>query len=90
MDLISEQEKGNIGANRALYSDTNWMMHLALSVLTGVSFYANLIFTCLMLFESILSTESNIIIIISSVLPFIYAIIVFIYLIKRKQDGFLI
>ena len=43
-----------------------------------------------MLFGTILSYDGNIITILSSVLPFIYAIIVFIYLIKRSQVAFLI
>jgi hypothetical protein len=43
-----------------------------------------------MLVGTILSYDSNITTIISLVLPFIYAIIVFIYLIKRSHVNFLI
>ena len=44
----------------------------------------------LILFYTIPSFNNNIITIISSVLPFIYAIIVFMYLIKRNQVDYLI
>ena len=60
---------------------------MVLSVLTGASVYENVLFILLVVDWAILSPAGNAIAIVSSVLAFIYAIMVLMYLFKKRQDG---
>jgi hypothetical protein len=62
-------------------------MRVALSVISGASIFENVFFIIIVADYGVLSPVGNIFAIISSVLAFIYALAILVYLFKGRQDG---
>jgi hypothetical protein len=65
-------------------------MRVALSVISGAAIFENVFFIMLVVDKGVLSPVGNVFAIISSVVAFIYALAILVYLFKGRQDGSLL